>query len=889
MTRSIGLVRVGFVVGESGALVSLAQPPNGNHQRRTARLAARLKPQVGTTNAFSCILAGSVHEASRQMRENVLWVRLNYSDHIFAVHCSELLDASAGLSSRYEKTVSLQEKSGATSKIDVTISLQIADSLRESEVAGLHGVFILFLEAEPEHRNACAERRIRLRVDGVESTLDSDGRFEHPLSLADSWDTASDVIADLAIFVQAAEDCQEIQRAQLDMSSLCDVARRWGCRDRSVSAEVESCPNNLDSVVLRFRARLECIPLKNTTPGTADAVHDIVQQTATTAGTRIWKFSIETRSLRLTDPAAGVHAMYNYGLFQQALPFRTRPIGMTQCNVWTDLPHTFASYTLAAAEDVLCARLSEGLRLEIKHRLSTVNEDAVLGRAEVHLAPILAEQADNPSVSYPTFQHCRMLDQTCPLLSVGENPRKVGSVRILAFVEDMGPVTIVPAVTSGKPPLVEELCERLAKIASMPHRASPNQTLSDIRGRSSGRSSASAGPSSEALSLRHLLAEDLMRLAKELADERNASEDSPLGDEASIPTKPFIVTTTVLPLATAPTLNLTASKNGCFPSPPMSWRSGSLSPRPDRLPGSANSVPDIKRFWSAPVKCDGPSVCPPTVTATPVLTPFSSPLPTLRDTMQLPVNRSPVTTPRNVTGRVRPPLPSPRSMCQPGSHDVSVPQMHVQSMHVPIKPACVVYTPRTAFPPPMIVSAEVLNAGLQSPRVGNLSPMRPSHDLQRIPSPARKHRRSTPEVQARSAHRRSASEVQARSAHRQISGPDRPQSPLPPNMEGFSAPLSASPPPRTPGLWRHPTEDASRSAQVAGVCVQVLPEGIRSGDLCVLNDSGRRRWRSLNEGPVLTKDQRGEKVRDQELSDVCMRNQHKLGHMRENITCVTSL
>ena len=171
--------------------------------------------------------------------------------------------------------------------------------------------------------------------------------------------------------------------------------------------------------------------------------------------------SLEARSVKLKTSSATVFAAYSYGPLRgqsgASRTFRTHPPVLARHNVTTHLPKGFAAYSFSATKEAFEAAFEESLHIELWTR-DAFRKDSLLAVAEVSLASAFSQPLRR-SARLPSMVHgFRMFDQVCLLGSAEEKlPDIVGEIRILFFVEDLGPASLPvpsdgPAASIGKLP-----------------------------------------------------------------------------------------------------------------------------------------------------------------------------------------------------------------------------------------------------------------------------------------------------------------------------------------------------------------------------------------------------------------------------------------------------
>eukprot|EP00445_Apocalathium_hangoei_P037344 CAMPEP_0203952532 /NCGR_PEP_ID=MMETSP0359-20131031/86146_1 /ASSEMBLY_ACC=CAM_ASM_000338 /TAXON_ID=268821 /ORGANISM="Scrippsiella Hangoei, Strain SHTV-5" /LENGTH=920 /DNA_ID=CAMNT_0050885545 /DNA_START=64 /DNA_END=2823 /DNA_ORIENTATION=- len=467
MDRALVVVRV----DAPGVVVRLDPPPDKDmpSARWMERLAALMQPHEGQTHVLSCCVLGSLHEVSSHLWEHqILWMCLQFPgpgagggggpERHVAVHLSELLDPCADLSAgTYESVVGLEEEAlDGSGEISVGLSLA---TLRgdAGPPPSLQVAFALYLEvaqgASEVVAAAAAEaevgRGLRLRCAGVEQPIQQGMR--HTLVLTESWAEVPQALMELSACVQVPVGrSHDFTELPLDLSTLCSAVRAGG--SDSISAEV--CSQPLPSVgrALRLRATVRSLrwpgqAAGQCSPGVSKDTE--IWASGIDVGARVWRISIELRSIRLLARTANVFAMYSHEFFQQPRPFRTNPPTLARKNTTVYLPHAFASYTMSATEDEVREQLEEALRVELWYR-DVYKKDGPLGVVDVNLAPVLDQSLQHSAGMPSMVQGFRVFDQICPVISSDtQEPQKVGALRLLVFLEDLGSSASSPAAAAA--------------------------------------------------------------------------------------------------------------------------------------------------------------------------------------------------------------------------------------------------------------------------------------------------------------------------------------------------------------------------------------------------------------------------------------------------------
>ena len=326
---------------------------------------------------------------------------------------------------------------------------------------------------------------------------DSGTRVQTTLLTADSWQEAVAALYSLDARVCAAQTpadaTNDVESYPLDLSTLLHEAES-AADEPLVSAAVHIVGNS--SMKAQLRGTVRRIPwngmscsvarqgsLQSPTPAPCCAVTAHVA-----AGPRTWRVSLEARSVKLTTCSATVFAAHSYGPLQMcsgstgstaaaSRTFRTHPPVLARQNVTTHLPKGFAAYSLTATKEALEAAFEESLHVEVWSR-DVFRKDSLLGLTEVSLASAFAQPLRR-SARLPSMVHgFRVFDQVCPLGSAEEkSPDIIGDIRILFFVEDLGPSSM-PSASHSK--LSKEPGKSIGTLISGLASAVPDQELAAL-------------------------------------------------------------------------------------------------------------------------------------------------------------------------------------------------------------------------------------------------------------------------------------------------------------------------------------------------------------------------------------------------------------------------
>lgn len=486
MERVSVLVRI----QNPGISVSFQPPPDrdGPSSHWMEKLASLLRPLGDEPNTFRCVVFGSLQEVANHLwQHQALFMRIQSADahgdgsseqgadrHV-GVEFTELIEPCADFTSgRYATAVNLEEEVlDGSGEVNVEVVLEaIRDTvgLPTSVVQpSLPQAFLLHLQLARGGSSLVARavlesgpggRGLSLRCGSVEQPMQEN--MDCTLVLVSSWDEVPRALVDLDVCVQAPmEGSRDIVELPLDLSGLQDAA---GVRSGSDSISATATSAKLPSVHegLSFTASIRSFYWSSEHGRLENGRSKDAEQLWTEGlaeGPRSWRVSIEVRSVRLTSCTANAFVIYAYELLQQPRPFRTNPATLARRNSTVYLPHSFAAYTLTSTTEDLQARLEDPLRVEVWHR-DVYKKDTLIGIAEFGLGAVF----DRPvqySASMPSMV-CgfRVLDQVCSILGAAEpSPGKIGALRLLLFVEDLGPASDTAALG-----LVDEQAQQITPL-----------------------------------------------------------------------------------------------------------------------------------------------------------------------------------------------------------------------------------------------------------------------------------------------------------------------------------------------------------------------------------------------------------------------------------------
>ncbi|CAK0808339.1 unnamed protein product [Prorocentrum cordatum] len=466
-------VRVLVRVSAAGHAAEALPPPGGVPSARwMAKLAPLLRPADDAPGAFACCLPGTLAEVGAHLwQHQTLWLRLRPSggatdgaiDRHLAVPLRELLDPSADLSGQqYSSAVEFEEgDAGQELRVSVALELRASGALAGGgspiPALSLSDVFVLHLQMQ-QSSSAGHGPPLALSCGGVEQPLQG-GCARRTLVLVDRWEEVPEALSDLDAQVQFLGDAVqegESGGGALDLSALIQAAEG---RDAGGAAEVSAAASccgapPLASVVFRASVRAQLSPAGPAGAGGCCGGAG----SGTASGPRLWRLSLELRSLRLTACSGSVYVTYSYDPLAQSRPFRTSPPVLARRNAMVCLPRAFAAYTLEATREELRARLEEPLHLEVWHR-DSYKRDSLIGLGAVALGPVFDEPLQRsermPSMSASGF---RALQRQCPLAGAAPDlpGADAGVLRVLVFLEELGPAAAGAAggdAVVGVPPL----------------------------------------------------------------------------------------------------------------------------------------------------------------------------------------------------------------------------------------------------------------------------------------------------------------------------------------------------------------------------------------------------------------------------------------------------
>lgn len=457
--RAAGRAQVALVIRVTETAGSKRQcrllpPPEGSPSWKwTRKLWSCLKPSA---DSWAAIIQGNLAQVfSHLWKHQALFFQLGDAEepeHL-CVHFSELLDPSDVAETKLVREVELDEE--FTGEGTLTICLQLFDPREPPEdvdadlsqlVAPSDG-FLLRLQGLPALDKALDRscERLRLRLDSVETSLDlarSNDSVVYQFPLVDSWEDLNEALSDLHVCLQLEDETSNLE-IPLDLSDLIATLGESNGSD-DVSVEVRSAP------VMSFQGGfpfLATISRNQTAPREAPKDLDIWDRGARllAVGPRHWRFSIEIRSVRLTERGANVFVSYSYPPLKQPRPFRTNPPNLLRKKATVSMPHSFAAYTLTSNFDDLQAGLEASpLYLEVWHR-DLYRKDSVVGIAEADLSQLSSQPLQRNSIKLPSsVEGFRSLDQVCPIID--EDGSQVGALRVVVFLEDLG---LVPGSKVG--------------------------------------------------------------------------------------------------------------------------------------------------------------------------------------------------------------------------------------------------------------------------------------------------------------------------------------------------------------------------------------------------------------------------------------------------------
>ncbi|CAK0899083.1 unnamed protein product [Prorocentrum cordatum] len=269
------------------------------------------------------------------------------------------------------------------------------------------------------------------------------GEVRHWLPLAETWAEARQALEELDCCLQVplrgSADCAELP---VDLSELARAAGDAARPEAPALAVAEAAASSsvvpsLGEPIVLSASLARCGGAS--APAAAEAGATAPELGGGVAFPRLWRISVEVKSIRLLARTANCFVVYAYAPFAQPRPFRTSPPTLARKNETVYLPHSFAAYTRTATAQQMQGWFGEPLRLEVWHR-DAYRKDALLGFADATLAAVLAQPVQM-SASMPSMvRGFRVVDQACAVLNAGEaGPARAGSLRVLCFLEDLGP------------------------------------------------------------------------------------------------------------------------------------------------------------------------------------------------------------------------------------------------------------------------------------------------------------------------------------------------------------------------------------------------------------------------------------------------------------------
>lgn len=224
---------------------------------------------------------------------------------------------------------------------------------------------------------------------------------------------------------------------------------------------------------------------------------------------RSWRLSIEVRSIKIAQAASKIFVKYHLPVADQKKPFKTNPPTVARKGSTTHLPHSFAAYhfprrSFAEWESTFGSpvegagqyNFNKELRLEVWEReLRGNNADRMLGICELEMKDLLyakvlnakdkkggmrsfspylgsdglassslkANQgeydADPLGTGLQNVAGFRMLDETLAITSKDSRNKTItyGDLRVLVFLEDLGPAPTLPPGAIGSDALMSAL------------------------------------------------------------------------------------------------------------------------------------------------------------------------------------------------------------------------------------------------------------------------------------------------------------------------------------------------------------------------------------------------------------------------------------------------
>lgn len=490
MAGAVGRVALILKVHAPGQTATLCSPPEGVASFRwMQKLCSRLQPLGG--NVFGCLLLGSLPEVSSHLwQHQALWLRLQMqpvreseeSEHI-SVQFSELVDPMADFSRcRYANEVLLEDeqmlphRKGAGGGLRVSIEmtalyLAAPEVLNEPELlellrkqpAELRAFRLTLSLGRVTLEQLVAESdasAIQLRFDTVEKQLpvdrsgEDESQVSHTLVMADDASELQEALSALQVCLQVPGAARQLESGDfelpVDLSTLISCLPEGGSDE--VVAEVQTDPlpagqgitllATLTSFCWSSSHGEDLLPGR---PRDADIWASGARLLA--VGLRLWRLSIEIRSIRLTARDAKVYVTYSYPPLRQPRAFRTNPPAPARKKVTLNLPHSFAAHTLTASFDELEVLLEEPLVAEVWHR-DLYRKDSAVGTAEASLRPVLSQPLQYSANLPSMVEGFRVVDQACPILD--EDGSQAGILRLLVFLEDLGAAKVARSEEAPK-------------------------------------------------------------------------------------------------------------------------------------------------------------------------------------------------------------------------------------------------------------------------------------------------------------------------------------------------------------------------------------------------------------------------------------------------------
>lgn len=469
MDRVLVVVRI----KTDGLSAQLLPPPDKSEPSACwmEKLASIMEPMGSVRNAFRCCIFGSIEEVGSHLwQHQALWMRF-YSDsaeeRYDKVPFTELLEASADFSSgRYTKEVELEDDSfDGSGKVTVSLNLEavrdeagaasaaLRPSMVEAFVLRVAGVGkTSMLIANPTRlagAGAAGSRGLYLRCAGVEQPLRD--LCTHSLVLVESWKEVPLALLELDVCVQVPSDSsRDFAEIPLDMSDLIAAAESGSSGGSRVAAQAKTTDVPALGEALLFNVSVQSFRWAGSTqqmePGRTQDTELLVD--GLSGDVRTWRVSIEVRSIRLISRSAKVFVAYSYGPLQQPRAFRTNPPTLARQHATVLLPHSFAAYTLASTRTDLHARLEDALSFEVWQR-DVYRKDDLIGISDVAVAGVFDRPVQQSNSLPSMVKGFRVLDQVQDIIGTGEGAQKLGALRVLFFLEDLGPVEAPQPHTSA--------------------------------------------------------------------------------------------------------------------------------------------------------------------------------------------------------------------------------------------------------------------------------------------------------------------------------------------------------------------------------------------------------------------------------------------------------